>query len=125
MEIYTNPMKSNNSTTIEDSCSSRRTKSLRRIYILVTCLCSFMFVWITILPATAFVNRQKPGWRDHLRSSTNQQINVLPRGLLTKYEGETLVAWTHIIPSIFWVTAIPVQFHPRIRKKYHGRPLCS
>mmetsp|Transcript_9831 Transcript_9831/g.18503 ORF Transcript_9831/g.18503 Transcript_9831/m.18503 type:complete len:268 (-) Transcript_9831:684-1487(-) len=106
--------------TIEDSCVSRTKSTLRRIYILVTCLCIFMFVWITIAPATAFVNRQNPGWRDHLRSRTNQQINVLPRGLLTKYEGETLVACTHILPAVFWIMAIPVQFHPMVRKKYRA-----
>lgn len=107
-----NAMKSDSSTG-----SKHIENELRRVYILVTCLCIFMFVWIVFVPATAFVNRQNPGWRDRLRSETDQQINILPRGLLTKYEGETLVAFTHIIPAVVWVMAIPLQFHPMIRKK--------
>jgi hypothetical protein len=99
--------------------SATTTKKIRVIYILTTFLCTFMVAWILIFPATAFVNKENPGLRDEIRVEVEAQSHhVLPPGLLTKYEGQTLVAYTHIFPAVFWSVAIPIQFHPCIRKNY-------
>lgn len=103
-----------------------------------------MVVWILVLPATAFLDAHPPApddvmdsknahddgtsistgssysWRHVLRTNIEQQTEILPRKLLTKYEGETLVAWTHILPSVYWVIAIPLQFNPNIQRKYRS-----
>jgi len=97
---------------------NRLDTKLRYIYIITTCLCIFMVTWIIIAPGTAFVNSEKPGWRDKLVSEMNASSTHLPPKLLTKYEGQTLVAYTHIFPAAVWAMAVPLQFHPLIRKKY-------
>jgi len=77
-----------------------------------------MLAWIFSFPGTAFVNSVKPGWRDKILSGMNASSNHFPPKLLTKYEGQTLVVYTHIFPAAIWAMAVPLQFHPLIRKKY-------
>jgi hypothetical protein len=77
-----------------------------------------MVTWILTFPATAFVNRENPGLRDKIRVELEATSYHTPPGLLTKYEGQTLVAYTHIFPALFWSVAIPIQFHPSIRNNY-------
>eukprot|EP00979_Chaetoceros_neogracilis_P002970 scaffold499_cov218-Chaetoceros_neogracile.AAC.2 len=83
-----------------------------------------MVTWIIIAPGTAFVNSEKPGWRDKLVSEMDASSTHLPPKLLTKYEGQTLVAYTHIFPAAVWAMAVPLQFHPLIRKKYRTFHKC-
>jgi len=93
---------------------------LQYIYIATTCLCLFMLTWILLMPGAAFLNSQEPGWRDKVVSHMVESSSHFPPKLLTKYEGETLVAYTHIFPAAVWIMAIPLQFHPVIRRKYRN-----
>ena len=93
---------------------------LKYIYITTTCLCLFMLTWILLAPGAVFANSQKPGWRTKQISHMDERMSHFPPKLITKYEGETLVAYTHIFPAAVWVAAIPLQFHPLIRRKYRN-----
>jgi hypothetical protein len=91
---------------------------LQYIYITTTFLCLFMLTWILLMPGAAFLNSHQPGWREKQVSIIDEGSSHFPPKLLTKYEGETLVAYTHIFPAALWIMAIPLQFHPSIRRKY-------
>lgn len=114
-------------------------RQLKRIYILVVLLTVFMCLWILILPATAFQKKNSTADSgSELKNISSSQTafhierqiesNILPPEIWTKYKNEDLVVYTHILPSLFWILAIPIQFHQSLQRgnfkvlhKYLGR----
>ena len=107
------------SSAISERCQTAT--KLRRIYIFTTFVCLFMALYITnsLKPFfLALIGKDSSSVR---KAQADIELNILylPPKLLTKYEGHNLVAITHIAPALFWVLAIPIQFHRGIRMRFH------
>jgi len=83
---------------------------LRVVYKIMAFHCAYMLVW-TI--ASNFFHHRFP-----VMEATMSGKGFVPYKLLSKYDGHSLVYAAHISPAMFWVGCIPVQFHPRVRKRY-------
>lgn len=106
------------SSAIPERCQTAT--KLRRIYIFTTFVCLFMALWITFSLAPFFLTLIGKDSSSVIAIHTKMDIAPhLPPKLLTKYEGHNLVAITHIAPALFWVLAIPIQFHRGIRMRFH------
>uniref|UniRef100_A0A7S3PVE7 Uncharacterized protein n=1 Tax=Chaetoceros debilis TaxID=122233 RepID=A0A7S3PVE7_9STRA len=96
---------------------------LRIIYAFTAFLSLFMLMWILVLPATVFLDTEKKDtiWnRIHQKAGFNilNSSPFMPPRILSKYDRQTLVQFTHQIPGAVWVACIPLQFHPSIRRTY-------
>ena len=97
--------------------ATRINAHLRLIYKFTTLLSIFMILWILLLPGTAF-HSSNTNWRDKIRSKMSSEYVPLPKALNTKYQNQTSVQLTHILPAVIWVACIPLQFHKGFRKDY-------
>ena len=97
--------------------ATRINAHLRLIYKFTTLLSIFMILWILLLPGTAF-HSSNTNWRDKIRSKMSSEYVPLPKALNTKYQNQTSVQLTHILPAVIWVACIPFQFHKGFRKDY-------
>ena len=90
---------------------------LRGLYIATTFLCGFMVFWILVFPSSWLVGRSQ--LHDDMIVRTMSEPNqVTSIELITKYKGHSAVHFSHTLPGVIWVGAIPFQLHPGIRKQY-------
>jgi hypothetical protein len=96
------------------STASQDEKILKWIYYFVTFLCGMMVVWILYFPGSWLVGRSK------LHDDIVLPVldgKIVPREIVIKYAGHTLVHMTHILPGAVWAGAIPFQLNPSFRKR--------
>ena len=95
---------------------SQHDPALCALYVATSFLCLSMVLWILLFPASSF--QEDSEWRRVLFAKVNPPGSVLfPEGI-TKYQHETLVQWTHILPGAIWAAVVPIQLHPAIRLQY-------
>lgn len=80
---------------------------LRGLYIIVTLLCLYMVFWILIFPASSFQEHSE--WRRVLFAKVTPPDGVTPADIITKYQHQTLVQRTHILPGAVWAVLVPIQ----------------
>lgn len=93
---------------------------LKRLYIATTFACFFMIVWIMIAPASWLIRHSRfhrEIFLDYIERQ-NLVFLVTPRSVVTKYQDQDLVHFTHMIPGAMWATIIPFQLHPTWRKNH-------
>ena len=92
---------------------------LYRIYVFTTFVCLSMALQISISITPfflSFIGKDSSNARE-IQTKLDVALHLPPK-LITKYNGHNLVKLTHIAPALFWVLAIPIQFHRGIRIKY-------
>ena len=90
-------------------------------YVVTSCLCLFMVVWILGLPAS-----WRAGWQWHDTLTQYWYDNILRSGshfptplhLVTKYKGHSIAQFAHVLPGALWAGLVPFQLHPSARKRY-------
>lgn len=102
---------------------STNSQLLKWVYIMTCGLCIFMIIWILVLPSSAFQDSNIFQQNSQFLHSAAKEMqknrnNFLPRDLLTKYKGHTAVHLTHTLPGALWMSLIPFQLHPGIRKSH-------
>jgi len=92
---------------------------LKLMYIVTCYLCINMFSWIMFAPASWLIGR----------SSFHREVvlpflasiggfRVVPEEIVTKYQGHSLIHFTHIVPGAIWAAVIPFQLHQKWRMKH-------
>ena len=91
---------------------------LRRLYIATTYFCFSMVGWIMLLPASWLIGRSRLH-REVILPYLEKQTPfflVVPSSIVSKYQGHSLVHFTHLVPSAIWAAIIPFQLHPTWRQ---------
>ena len=92
---------------------------LKWLYIILCYLCISMVVWIMISPASWLLERST--WHQEVLLPflrANGSFRAIPEAVVTKYQGHTLVQFTHIVPAAIWATIVPFQLHPTWRNRH-------
>jgi len=86
----------------------------RGFYALCSLLALLMISWILVMPGACHL-LWSSGRRDFLQS---MKITQVPLSLLTKYEDQHLICFTHVFPGVFWSIAIIVQLNKGVRTQH-------
>jgi len=93
--------------------------ALKLIYSIVLFLCICMLTWILIAPASWLIERSSfhqnvlfPYLQSH------GAFRVVPKEVVTKYQGHSLIHFTHILPGALWSAILPFQLNPVWREQH-------
>lgn len=92
---------------------------LKWLYLVLCYLCISMVFWILVSPASWLISRS--AWhREVLIPFIRLKggFRVIPEAVITKYQGHTLVHFTHIVPAAMWAAIVPWQLHPSWRHRH-------
>ena len=92
---------------------------LKWLYIALCYLCFNMVSWIMVTPASWLISRST--WHREVLIPWIRQnggFRVVPEAVITKYQGHTLVQFTHIVPAAIWAAIVPFQLHPTWRHRH-------
>ncbi len=96
-----------------------RNKKLVVMYMLVVMLCIMMICWIFVFPATGFMTENRTWlWGNYITTGEESVSTAVPLSLTTKYIGYKSVQYFHQFPCGLWVTILPFQLLPSMRKKF-------
>jgi uncharacterized membrane protein len=91
------------------------------VYCFVTYLCIMMVVWILWAPGSAMLERSSYHREILIPLLEDMGIfRVAAKHTVTKYQGHSLVQFTHILPAAVWSACIPFQLHPTWRIQHRS-----
>jgi Predicted membrane protein (DUF2306) len=94
---------------------------LAGVYCVVTYLCIMMIVWVLLAPGSALLERSSYHREVLIPLLEDMGIfRVVAKHTVTKYQGHSLVQFTHILPAAVWSACIPFQLHPTWRNQHRS-----
>lgn len=85
------------------------------LYVIVTALCYFMVLWILVFPGVMF-HDSFPKYKESVMEILVKE-SPFDVDMSTKYHGQTVVHFLHLIPGVVWSVVAPLQLHTNFRKK--------
>ena len=119
VEQQTSSSNSHNDTKERRTAETSSDPVLKWMYVVTTYLCVGMVVQILVAPASWLLERSS--WHQEVMMPFLRKklfFRLVPEVILSKYQGHTLVQFTHVVPGAFWAGIIPFQLHSTWRKSH-------
>lgn len=93
------------------------------MYLGVSVLGAYMVAWVLILPGSWMIGNV-PRHEAAIRKLWDQGMfngtmaMPTPANLIFKYKGHSAVQFLHVLPSVLWSGALPLQLNPYFRKQH-------
>ncbi|KAG7337472.1 DUF2306 domain containing membrane protein [Nitzschia inconspicua] len=92
---------------------------LKYMYQVTTFLSVMMVVWILWMPGSWLMGRSQV--HDKVIGAfldSHMKHGIVPHEVVSKYQGHSLIHFTHLLPAAVWSAIIPFQLHREFRKNH-------